>query len=305
MSETVGVRTLSLSGAATRALTFIELTKPRIAVLVLVATALGFFLGMATGTTLFTAGPLLFHVLFGTTLVAAGANALNQYIEVEHDRKMNRTKNRPLPSGRLGRGEALAFGVILGVTGVCYLAVLTNIVAAGCAAVTLLLYVFVYTPSKRIGPFCVLVGAVPGALPPVIGWAAASGSISFEAWLLFAIVFIWQLPHFAAIAWLYRDDYRRAGFPMMPVVDEQGIRTDLHLITHSVTLLAASLLPVVYGVVGTAYAASAMVLGTGFLAMGILFVLRKTVPMARLHLAASVTYLPCLCLAMMLDKVGV
>jgi protoheme IX farnesyltransferase len=181
---------------------------------------------------------------------------------------------------------------------------LVNGLAAALGAFAVLSYAFAYTPLKRTTPLCVFVGAVPGALPPVIGWAASTGGVGAGALLLFATMFFWQLPHFAAIAWLYRNDYARAGFPMLAVVDDDGGRTNLHVVTHSVGLLAASVLPTLYGVTGFAYGIAALVVGTLFLIVSVWFLARKTRETARLHLFASVAYLPCLFGFMVLDKIG-
>ncbi|MBI4719491.1 MAG: protoheme IX farnesyltransferase [Planctomycetes bacterium] len=288
--------------ALARATACLELSKPTILGLVLVATCLGFYLAAPGGTAGATAA-LLLPCLLGTSLVAAGANALNQYLEADYDRRMARTADRPIPSGRLAPREAMAFGLTSAVAGFITLAAGTNLLAALVAGTTLVVYVCLYTPLKRVTPLCVFVGAVPGALPPVIGWSAAAGSLSVHAWLLFAIVFFWQLPHVAAIAWLYRDDYRRAGYRMLSVVDGSGTRTNLHMITHTVGLIAASLFPTFYGLAGATYAVGAVLLGLGFLGFGVWFVLRRTTEVARLHLLASVTYLPLLCALMMMDKV--
>ena len=287
-------------GGLARATAFLELFNPRIAALVLVATAVGFYLAVPAGAGM---GFALVHTLLGTALVAAGANAFNQFLESEFDARMPRTAGRPLPSGRLNAGEVLWFAVAVSTAGVGYLALFANPLAAAVAAFTLLSYAFVYTPLKRRTSMCVFVGAIPGALPPVIGWAGATGTLAYETWLLFAIVFFWQLPHFMAIAWLYREDYRLGGYPMIPVIDADGTRTDLHMITHSVGLLAASVLPTLSGVAGVVYATGALVLGTAFLACGVLFVIRKTTEVARFHLVASITYLPLLCALLMIDKV--
>ena len=227
---------------------------------------------------------------------------MNQFLEAEFDGQMLRTQDRPLPSGRLSRAEALAFGVAIAATGLLYLALQVNALCSLLGGLTLASYVFVYTPMKRRTPLCVYIGAVPGALPPVIGWAAGGGSLSMEAWLLFAILFFWQLPHFAAIAWQYRDDYARGGYPMLSVMDRDGLRTSLHVITHSVGLLVMSVLPVVAGLNGAVYGVGAMMLGVAFLACGVVFVARKTPQVARLHVLASVTYLPLLFGLMMIDR---
>ena len=287
---------------AARLLAYFELTKPRIASLVLVATAIGFFLALpaSAGVSMI---PLLIHTLVATAMVAAGANAINQFMEADLDAKMERTRNRPIPSGRLTPFEVGVFGLCLALFGVVYLALAVNTLGASIAAFTFCTDAFVYTPLKRVTSLCVFVGAIPGALPPVIGWAAASGSVTIGGWLLFAIVFFWQLPHFVAIAWLYQDDYRRAGYPMIPVIDKEGTRTNLHMITHTVGLIVVSLLPAMGSIAGPTYAVAAMVLGVAFLGVGIVFVVRKTRKIARLHLLASIIYLPCLLVIMTLDKV--
>jgi len=302
MSDTIGYSATAPARTRVRVGIYAELTKPRITALVLVATAAGFGLGLQVDST-WAALPALLHTIVGTALVAAGANALNQCREVEFDRLMRRTQSRPLPSGRMSVNEALGFGGAAGALGMIYLTTQVNVSAALLAGMTLATYVFVYTPLKRATSTCVLVGAVSGALPPVIGWAAA-GPLSIGAWLLFAILFFWQLPHFAAIAWLHRDDYARAGYPMLPVIDPGGMRTDLHMMTHTAALLIASALPVVYGLSGMAYAIGAMLLGLAFLGFSVHFVLRKSVESARWHLFASVIYLPLLLSLMLMDKLS-
>ena len=302
MSELARAASISRTDLRARALACVELTKPRIAALVLVATATGFVLGVPAGAGLERALALV-HTLLGTALVAAGANALNQLMEAEYDARMSRTCTRPLPSGRLGPLEVLTFGCVTGSVGIAYLFAYVEPLAALLAAATLTCYVLVYTPLKRLTPLSVFVGAVPGALPPVIGWAAASGAVGFEAVLLFLIVALWQLPHFASIAWLYRDDYARAGFPVLSVVDRDGARTDLHLVSHSIALLVASLLPALHGLRGPIYAGGAMLFGVAFLGCGVLFVSRKSRALARLHVLASVVYLPCLLGLMLVERV--
>lgn len=301
VSDTIDMVALARYWTWARVASFVELTKPRIAVLVLVATLMGFCLAVAAGVGPTSTGVLV-HVLIGTALAAGGANAVNQYVEAEHDARMVRTRNRPIPSGRLSSEQVLFFGVAGVVIGTVYITVTATLLAGFLTATSFLIYIFAYTPLKRVTPTCVFVGAVPGALPPVIGWAAATGTVSLEAWLLFGIVFFWQLPHFAAIAWLYREDYARAGFVVLPAVDAGGIWTDLHIVTHTVTLLVVSFLPVVYGLAGPLYAVGAMALGLGFLGSGALFVARKTALRARVQVIASVIYLPCLLSAMVIDK---
>jgi len=277
------------------------LTKVRIIGLVIVVVAVGFFLSLRTQAD-WAALTLLVHTLFGTGLVAGGANALNQYLEVEYDGQMVRTQDRPLPSGRLSCAEALTFGAGIAGAGLIYLALQVNLLSALLAALTLTSYAFLYTPMKRRTALCVYIGAVPGALPPVIGWAAGSGTITMESWSLFAILFFWQLPHFAAIAWQYRDDYARAGYPMLSVIDRDGLRTSFHVLTHSVGLLTMSVLPVLAGRQRAIYGIGAVVLGAAFLACGVQFIIHKTAAAARFHVLASVTYLPLLFALMMIDR---
>ncbi len=301
MSDILELTPSAPSLVRSRVVAYWELTKPGIAAMVLVATSLGFYLALPAGAGL-AGGLLLLHTLIGIGLVGGGSNALNQYIEAPYDERMARTIGRPVPSGRVSGREALAFGALTGIGGVVYLALLVNGLSAALGAFALLSYVLLYTPLKRVTSMCVFVGAVPGALPPVIGWAAAADSLPLGAWLLFAILFFWQLPHFAAIAWLYREDYARAGYPMLPVVDPEGLRTTMHVVTHTVALITASLLPVFYGLAGGLYAAAAVALGLTFLASGCRFVAHKTSATARGQLLVSLIYLPLLVVAMMADK---
>jgi protoheme IX farnesyltransferase len=280
---------------------YLELAKPRISLLVLVTTAVGYYLS-AREAFVELEGFRLFHTLVGTALAAMGANALNQFREMEWDRRMIRTESRPLPAGRLSAGQALFFGAFTAVGGSAYLAWFVNGLAGALAASSCAIYLFAYTPLKRRTPLCVFVGAVSGALPPLIGWAGGSGELSLEAWLLFAILFIWQLPHFAAIAWLYREDYARAGFPMIGVGDPDGISTNLHVMTHSFALLFTSLLPVFLGKAGVFYAAAAVALGMAFLAYCSVFAFNKTPRLAKGVVLASIVYLPLLFGALLLDR---
>lgn len=300
MSDVVDLQSRSASAARAIVSPYLELAKPRIVVLVLIATCVGYHLALPAGITVASMVTLL-HTLIGTFLVAAGANALNQCIERVHDAKMDRTANRPIPSGRLTLGRACAFGALAGGSGLTYLLVATTPAAALVAGATLVSYVAAYTPLKRVTTMSLFVGAVPGALPPVIGWAAASGGVSLQCVLIFVIMFFWQLPHFLSIAWLYREDYARAGFVVVPVVDREGTRTDLEMVTHSVALLFASLLPVLFLFHGAVYAFGAAVLGLAFLTCGIIFVLKKTATTARMHLLASLVYLPALLALMLID----
>jgi protoheme IX farnesyltransferase len=284
--------------ARTRVADYLELTKPRIAVVVLFTVAVGYLLAARGGSDLV---PLL-HTLFGTALVAGGASALNQLLERHSDALMRRTENRPLPAGRLRPVEVLVFGTALGVFGVLYLAVfLPQPWAALVAAFTFVSYVFVYTPLKSRTSLNTLVGAVPGALPPVIGWTAASGGVSLEVVTLFLVIFLWQVPHFLAIAWIYRDDYARAGLRMLPVLDREGRVTGCYMITYCLALIPVSLSPGFDGVAGPVYLAGAFLLGLGFLACTVGFARSSSVGQARRVLRASLIYLPALLALLLLD----
>lgn len=269
---------------------FLELTKPRIAALVLVTTITGFVLAADGWGDLF----VLLHAVIGTALAAGGANALNQYLEREADARMVRTAGRPIPTGRIAPADAWAFGVAFAVAGIAYLLILTNPLTASLAALTVASYVLVYTPLKRRTPWCTAVGAVPGALPPVIGWAAARGRLDFGALLLFLLVFVWQIPHFWSIAWLYRQDYRRGGFPMLPVVDASGRRTARQVVALSVVLVIVSLAPWWFEWVGRGYLIGAGILGATFVGFGAVFAWRRSPGSARSLAVCSITYLPML-----------
>ena len=274
----------------------VALTKPRLNVLVVATSAAGYYMG-AAGTV--TALPML-RAVAGTALVAAGAAALNQLYERDTDALMGRTRLRPLPDGRVSPHDALIFGTALAVSGLLALA-FTNALAAILAVTTLVVYLAIYTPMKRRTPGATLVGAVPGALPPLIGWAAGSGSASFGGWTLFAIVFLWQIPHFMAIAWMFRDDYRKAGFPMLPVVEPNGLRAGRQALMYSVALLPVSLLPTAAGVSGWGYFWTALVLGVALVALAGRFSSHRTDTSARALFYGSIMYLPLIWIAMILD----
>jgi protoheme IX farnesyltransferase len=290
---------------AARVADYVALTKPRIAVLVLFTVGVGALL--APGG---LEQPLLvLHALVGTALVAAGASALNQVIERRTDALMHRTENRPLPSGRLQPVEAVVFGIALAVAGILYLGfMLPQLWAALMAGVTFLSYVFIYTPLKRKTVYNTLIGAVPGALPPVIGWAAMPHALSFHGgtgWkllTLFSVLLFWQIPHFMAIAWLYRSDYGRAGLRMVPVHDRSGRVTGRHMIVFCLALIAASLLPVVFGSAGRLYLWGALGLGTTFLLSALTFRERCGMAEARRVLRVSLIYLPVLLALLVLDN---
>jgi protoheme IX farnesyltransferase len=244
----------------------------------------------------------LLHLLFGTALVAGGASALNMVLERDLDARMRRTRHRPLPAGRLKPGEALVFSVLLAVAGILYLTLLVNQLTGLLAAATVGSYAFVYTPLKRKTSLSTVIGAVPGALPIVGGWAAARGALGPDAWLLFAIQFLWQLPHFLALAWMYREDYARGGFLMLPALDPNGDSTARHIVLNTLALLPVSLAPTIIGLAGPLYFFGALGLGLAFLGLSLYFAATRTNLFARRFYLASVVYLPALLGLMLLDK---
>jgi protoheme IX farnesyltransferase len=287
----------ALTAAGGKLAAFVALTKPRIAVMVLVTVATGFVLGARGASNPAT----LTLTLVGTGLVAGGASAWNQLWERHRDRRMKRTAARPLPSGRVSPGEAGVFGGIIAALGLVTLALGTNLAAAGVALATLVLYVFVYTPLKWRTTLNTAVGAVPGALPPVIGWAAATGEVGIEAWALFLVVFLWQFPHFLAIAWIYRDDYRRGGHKMLPVVDPRGFITGRQAAGYALALVPAGLLPAAIGLAGPYYFAGALALGLFYLNYAVRFWADVDDHSARRLLRASFVYLPAILVLLLLN----
>jgi protoheme IX farnesyltransferase len=270
---------------------YLALTKPRMGVMILFTVAAGAWLASRGGPN----PTVMFHTLLGTALVVAGASTLNQVLERSTDALMARTENRPLPSGRLVPAEAWIFGLVLAMAGLAYLTLmLSNRLAAFVAAFAFVSYVFVYTPLKKVTSLNTLVGAVPGALPPVIGWTAVTGAFDAGAAVLFLIVFLWQVPHFLAIARIYRDDYARAGLRMLPVVDRRGDMTSRQMVSYCLVLLPASLMPVLLGQAGMLYLGGAVLLGAGFLASAVGFLRERSVDRARRVLKASLVYLPAL-----------
>jgi protoheme IX farnesyltransferase len=269
---------------------YLALTKPRVTCMVLVTTAAGFYLGAA--------GPVdaarLALTLLGTLLVAAGTSALNQYAEREADARMLRTRARPLPAGRLAPSAALGFAIAISIGGLVVLAVGVNLASAFLAALTLMLYILAYTPLKKTTPLSTLVGALPGALPPLIGWAAASGSIAGGGLALFAILFLWQLPHSLAIARMYSEDYARGGFRLLPVVHPEGGMTERQILIHAIALLPVSLVPTIIGLAGPVYFAGALILGVGLAASAVPVLFDRSTRAARRVLLVSVVYLPVL-----------
>ena len=278
---------------------YYNILKPRITFLVLIT--------MLAGSILAADGPLdwiiVLHALIGTALASGGTAALNQYMERDVDAHMRRTENRALPRGRLTARSVLIYGLAISVAGVGYLYLTVNLLTAAVTAFTIVSYLLIYTPSKRVTWLSTLIGAVPGALPPVIGWTAIRNDLGLEAWALFAIVFFWQIPHFLAIAWMYRADYARAGFPMLPVIDPDGFRTGRHIMINCVFLLAVSIAPSVMGLTGNLYLYGTIAIGIGFLAFGIAAARTRTNLSAKRLLLASIVYHPILLALIMLDTV--
>ena len=277
---------------------WLELTKPRITVMVVFTAMVGFVVASPASPW----SGLLTAALVGTGLVAGGASVLNMVIERDTDALMHRTRTRPIPAGRIRPAEARWFGALLTLGGLALLASLCGTLAALVAFSTWASYLFLYTPLKRRTHLSTLVGAVPGALPPVIGWAAASGRLEPGAFILFAIVFLWQIPHFLAIAWLYRDDYERGGFPMLPVIDREGRVTGRQAVLHSVALLVVSLAPVAAGLGGPVYLAGALILGVALTLAALRLARARNVVAARSLFLASVLYLPALTSLLLLAK---
>ena len=276
-----------------------ELVKARLTLLVLLTTLVGFYLGWR--------GPmnysLMFHALMGTGLVACGAAALNQLLEREHDAKMRRTENRPLPSGRLRPDTVLILGGLMSGLGLIQLALAVNLLTSLLGALTLGSYLFVYTPLKRITTLNTVIGAIPGALPPLMGWTAARNEVTVEGWSLFAILFFWQLPHFLAIAWMYREEYAQAGYVMLPSVDPDGQRTGRQAVSHTLGLLPVSFCPFLFKLAGVIYFTGALTLGVLYLWCAIQFARQLTVARARQLFFLSIIYLPLLLGLLVLDKI--
>jgi len=247
---------------------------------------------------------LLFHTLMGTLLVASGTGTLNQYLERRTDAFMRRTANRPLPAGRLTHQEALWFGILLSVVGGAELWIAANPLTSVLALATLATYLIFYTPLKRQTPLCTLVGAFPGAMPPLIGWAAVRNGLSGQAWVLYAILFLWQFPHLLAIAWMYREDYARAGLQMLPRHDHDGRATVRQIITYTLALLPVSLIPAFTGHAGKVYLVGAGILGVGFLYYGARLAAERTNVLAKQLLMASIIYLPLVFALLMFDRAG-
>ena len=284
--------------AHSRTTDFFALAKPRLNLLVVVSALAGYV--MASGDT-HDVWRLL-CMIAGTGLVAGGASAFNQILERGPDALMKRTRLRPMPDGRLATREAWVFGVVMTVAGLAILALGANLLSAAVAFVTMASYAVIYTPLKRLSSFSTVIGAIPGALPPVIGWAAALNELSHGAWVLFGIVFLWQLPHFLAIAWIYREDYARAGFPMLPVIEPDGRSTALQAVICALALVPLSLAPTLIGMTGPIYFTGALVLTLIFAGLALKFATTRSIPDARRLFFGSIIYLPLLWMLMIADR---
>ena len=298
----MNVESVALILTRSRAADFLELTKPRITLLVLATTMVGFYLAAPASIPL----ALLSHTLLGIGLVAGGASALNMWLERRPDSLMRRTAGRPGDRRTLRQTprhhHALSFALALSGAGLVYLFLWVNRLTSALAVMTVLAYLFLYTPLKTRTWLCTLVGAVPGALPPILGWIAATGKISLGGILLFVIVFLWQLPHFYAIGWMYREDYARAGFPMLPVIDTTGRRTGWQASAYILALILVTLLPTAAGLAGFLYLAGAVLSGICFLVCGVLFARLRDFVSARRLFVVSVFYLPLLMALLVIDK---
>ena len=277
---------------------YIALTKPEVSLLVLMTTGAGFYMGAR--------GPIpwlhMLHVIFGTMMIAAGTAALNHYIERESDRFMRRTASRPLPAGQLTPAEALRFGLGLALAGAVDLYYSAGSIACLLGVFTSLSYLLAYTPLKKRTVWATFIGAIPGAIPPMIGWTAATGKLGTGAWLLFAILFLWQFPHFHAISWMYREDYARAGILMLPVADKDGTRTFRQIVLYAASLVAVSLLPAIMGFAGMLYFFGALVTCTGLVQVCLWAASAKTNTRAKWLMHATVLHIPILLGLMMYDK---
>ena len=283
---------------AQRVADFIELVKPRLVMMILITTAAGFYLGAQTVDWL-----RCLHTLIGAGLTAAGVLGLNQYLERDVDAQMKRTQERPLPDGRMNPLAALLVGAVLTGGGMLYLTFVVNVLSGFVISLIVVSYLFLYTPLKRKTSLCTLIGAVPGALPPVVGWVAARGSLTGGAWVLFAILFLWQLPHSLAIAYIYREDYAKAGFRLLPVIHPDGASTCRQIVINCVALLGIGLLPALYNIAGSIYFFTALLAGVAFLAFGVYLARTHSVKAARYLLYASLLYLPLVFITMALDKI--
>ena len=291
--------TVALSITTPKFFDFLALTKPRLNSLVVITTAVGFYLASNGQVDV----AVLLHTVIGSALVAGGAAAFNQVAERDLDESMERTRHRPLPGKRIRLSEARIFATALTATGVTELILVTNWLTMVIALVTLVSYVLIYTPLKRLTPWATPIGAIPGALPPMIGWTAARGEISVEAWVLFGIVFCWQLPHFYALAWMYREDFKRANIPLVAVQDTNGVRTSTHVLVCTAALLLISFAPALVELGGSLYIVGALIIGSIFLVLAVRFALDQTIVRARLLFFWSLVYLPVLWGLLMVEHV--
>jgi heme o synthase len=299
VNQQVATLELELPRVKPRVMYYLALTKPRVLTMILVATLTGFYLGSSGHLDL----RLALGLVIGTALAAGGTLALNQYMERDLDAKMERTRSRPLPDGKLYPAEALWFGIVATLAGFLYLYVAVNLLATLVTAVITVTYLAAYTPLKRVSSICSVVGAIPGALPPVAGWAAVRGTIDTPAWVLFAIIYLWQLPHSLAIAQLYREDYTRAGIHLLATDDPAGGATARQVVSNSLALLAVAMLPTLFGFAGTIYFVVATALGMLMLGSGIQFAAKPDAAGARRVMVASLIYLPALLLVMVLNRI--
>ena len=292
------VGALAIADGRSRAADYVTLAKPRLNLLVVGSTLAGYVVG---GGNMADAGGVL-ALVGGTALVAGGASAFNQVLERKSDALMRRTQTRPMADGRMLPVDALVFATLLSAAGLLILAIAVNALSAAVAGATLLSYAAIYTPLKLRTSFATVIGAVPGALPPVIGWAAATNGLAAGAWILFGILFLWQLPHFLAIAWMYRDDYARAGFPMLPVIEPDGRSTARQSVLYAAALLPLSLAPTLVGLTTSTYFVAALLLTLGFLALTLRFARTRSVADARRVFFASIVYLPVLWMFMIAGR---
>ena len=298
--DTLSPLSKTIGEAAGSLIHYMELTKPRLTLLAVLTTLLGFYMGSWLVVDL----PLLLVTMVGAALVGFGANALNQYLERETDAKMKRTQNRPLPTGRLQPEQALFFGIILSVAGILVLAFFVNLLTSLLAVITLTTYLFVYTPLKKRSPLCTLAGAIPGAIPPLIGWTAVRGELGLEAWILFSILFLWQLPHFLAIGWVCREEYARAGFPMLMVLDSNGKSTTRQILLYCLALLPVTLIPSILRMSGIVYFGAVLFLGAILAGLSLFLCLTKEKDFhARKFFLTTILYLFVLIIFMMSDKI--
>ncbi len=288
--EAVQVPVLPSSVARIGVKDFVTLTKPGITVMVGITAAVGYYVASHGAFDWKT----FLHLMGGTLLSSASAAAFNMLMERRLDAKMYRTKGRPLATGHMAPPEAAVFGAVLCTAGLVYLALCVNLLTSALSAATMVSYLVLYTPLKTKSSVCTLVGAIPGALPPVMGWAAARGSLETGAWILFMILFFWQLPHFLALAWMYREDYARAGFPMLSVEEPTGASAGRQVVLQTLALLVVSVLPVGFDMAGEGYLLAALLLGTGFLGFGVAFAVQRSRARASRLFLASITYLPLL-----------